>query len=298
MANDRRLAAVSIAPPVLVAAAALALPRFGASAYVQILVYYVAYYLALGQAWNLMSGLTGYVSFAHGALAGIGAYAAVMALNAGWPPVAGLLAGPAAAVAASLVIGATSLRLRGVAFTFATLFFQELALLAVRKIPATGGPGGLALEDIYPIWLPQALMILLACAATIAMSATRRSRVGVRLLAIKGDETAALALGVASGRLKLVVFCASAVIAGAAGAVHGLFTASLYPDVVFNVDVSLTALAGPLIGGVGTALGPFLGAVLYVGVGELLAIFAPGLHLAVIGAFLGGLGFIIRSRQK
>ena len=91
-------------------------------------------------------------------------------------------------------------------------------------------------------------------------SCVRRSRTGIRLLAIKGDETAALSLGIASARLKLALFCGSAAIAGAAGAVHGLFTASLYPDVVFSVDVSLTALAVPLIGGVATVSGPVLGA--------------------------------------
>lgn len=129
-------------------------------------------------------------------------------------------------------------------------------------------------------------MIVLACAATILMAVLRQSRLGVRLLAIKGDETAALALGIPSGRLKLAIFCVSAAIAGAAGAIHGLFTASLYPDVAFNIDVSLTALAGPLIGGVATATGPALGALLYVGVGEFLEIFAPGLHTAVIGLLL------------
>ncbi len=271
---------------IALALVACALPRFGASSYLQILVYYAAYYIVLGQAWNMMSGMTGYVSFAHGALAGIGSYATVMALNADWPLAWGILAGPTVALLASLVIGLTSLRLRGTAFTFATLFFQALALQVLRKIPATGGPGGLALQEILPIWLPQMLMIGIACFATLAMLLLRHSRTGVRLLAIKGDETAALSLGIASARLKIALFCASAAIAGAAGAVHGLFTASLYPDVVFSVDVSLIALAVPLIGGVTTASGPVIGAMLFVGLGELLQIFAPSLHVAAVGIVL------------
>jgi branched-chain amino acid transport system permease protein len=286
MAGIQRVSALSLLAPTVLAVGAALLPRFGASSYVQILVYYTAYYLALGQAWNLMSGMTGYVSFAHGALAGIGAYATVMALNAGWPLVPSILAGPAAAVLASLVIGATSLRLRGTAFTFTTLFFQALALQVLRKIPATGGPGGLALQEILPIWLPQTLMILLAWGATLVMLGVRRSRTGIRLLAIKSDETAALSLGINSARLKLALFCGSAAIAGAAGAVHGLFAASLYPDVVFSVDISLIALAVPLIGGVATASGPLLGAIFYVGLGELLAIYAPSFQVAAIGAML------------
>lgn len=286
MAMMQRVSVPSLLALILLAAIAIALPRFGVSSYVQILVYYTAYYLSLGQAWNLMSGMTGYVSFAHGALAGIGAYATVMGLNAGWPLIPSLLAGPATALLGSLVIGATSLRLRGIAFTFTTLFFQALALLVLRKIPATGGPGGLALQEILPIWLPQVLMTGLACAATVVMLVVRRSRTGIRLLAIKGDETAALSLGIASARLKLALFCGSAAIAGAAGAVHGLFTASLYPDVVFSVDVSLTALAVPLIGGVTTVFGPLLGAIFYVGVGEILAIYAPSFQLVAVGMML------------
>jgi branched-chain amino acid transport system permease protein len=286
MAVMQRISATSVLAPIVLAAIAAALPLFGVSSYVQILVYYTAYYLTLGQAWNLMSGMTGYVSFAHGALAGIGAYATVMSLNAGWPLVPSLLAGAATALIASLIIGATSLRLRGTAFTFTTLFFQALALLVLRKIPATGGPGGLALQEILPIWLPQGLMIGLACAASLIMLVVRRSRTGIRLLAIKGDETAALSLGIASAQLKLALFCGSAAIAGAAGAVHGLFTASLYPEVVFSVDVSLTALAVPLIGGVTTVSGPLVGAIFYVGIGELLAIFAPSFQLAAVGAML------------
>ncbi|MFI5015259.1 MAG: branched-chain amino acid ABC transporter permease [Hyphomicrobiales bacterium] len=286
MAATARLRVATLAAPLLLGAIAAALPWFGASSYVQILVYYAAYYLALGQAWNLMSGLTGYVSFAHGALAGIGAYATVMALNAEWPLALGIVAGPLAAVLASLVIGATSLRLRGTAFTFATLFFQALALHGLRKLPATGGPGGLALQEILPIALPQLLMIGLATASTITVMLVRASRVGVRLLAIKGDETAALSLGIASAKLKLVLFCASATLAGLAGATHGLFTASLYPDVVFSVDVSLLALAVPLIGGVATASGPVAGAILYVGMSELLQIFAPSVHVAAVGILL------------
>jgi branched-chain amino acid transport system permease protein len=281
-----RLNPVMLAATLVIGGLAAALPWLGASRYQLVLVYYFAYYLALGQAWNLMSGMTGYVSFAHGALAGIGAYATVMAMNAGVPMGLAILIGAAAAGVSSLVIGATSLRLRGIAFTFATLFFQALALLIVRKLPATGGAGGLPLQDILPIWLPQLFMILLAVFSTILMMVLRTSRTGTRLLAIKGDEAAALSLGIASARLKLLFFCISAVLAGLAGAFHGLFTASLYPDVVFSFDTSITALAVPLIGGVATAFGPAAGAILFVGVGELLDIFAPGLHNVVIGALL------------
>lgn len=268
------------------AALAEALPWLGVSPYARTLVYYVAYYLALGQAWNLMSGLTGYVSFAHGALAGIGAYAVVIALNGDWPMAGALAAAMVASVLASLVIGATSLRLRGTAFTFATLFFQELVLLLLRKLPFTGGPGGLVLDQILPLWVPYVMMIAVAAGSTILLALTRRSRLGIRVLAIKNDEVAAAAIGIHATRLKLILFCASAGIAGLVGAIHGLYAASLYPDTVFSVDISLIALAVPLIGGVATVSGPLVGAVLYVGIREVLQVIAPGAHLVIVGLLL------------
>jgi branched-chain amino acid transport system permease protein len=275
-----------VAATLVVAALAASLPWLGVSSYVRTLVYYGAYYLALGQAWNLMSGLTGYVSFAHGALAGIGAYAVVIAMNAELPLWLAMLSAAAAAALASLVIGATSLRLRGTAFTFATLFFQELVLLIVRKLRFAGGPGGIVLEEILPIWLPHVLMMAAAAGATITLIVVRQTRMGLRVLAIKDDETAATAVGINATRLKLLLFCASAGIAGFTGAVHGLFASSLFPNVVFAIDLSIVALAVPLIGGAGTASGPVVGALLYVLIRELLQVIAPGLHLTIVGLLL------------
>lgn len=271
---------------VVVAIVAASMPWLGLSSYARTLVYYAAYYLALGQAWNFMSGFTGYVSFAHGALAGIGAYATVIALNAELGIPIALVVSLAVVLAASLVIGATSLRLKGIAFTFTTLFFQALALLILRKLPFAGGPGGLVLQEILPIWLPHVMMMAVAGGGTIAVLLLRRSRLGIRVLAIKNDELAAVSVGIDATRLKLVLFATSAALAGLAGATHALFAASLYPDVVFAVDTSIVALAIPLIGGVATAAGPVLGAVLYVGIREILQVIAPGLHLTIVGLLL------------
>ena len=105
----------------------------------------------------------------------------------------------------------------------------------------------------------------------------------------------AVAIGIHATRLKLVLFCASAAIAGLAGAAHGLFAASLYPDVVFSVDISLVALAVPLIGGVATATGPVIGAALYVGIREVLQVVAPGLHLTIVGLLLLAVVLFLRE---
>jgi branched-chain amino acid transport system permease protein len=210
----------------------------------------------------------------------------VIAMNAELPLWLALISAIIASVLASLIIGVTSLRLRGIAFTFATLFFQELVLLVVRKLSFAGGPGGIVLQEILPIWLPHVLMMVAAAGATILLLLIKRTRMGVRVLAIKDDETAATAIGINATRLKLVLFAVSAGIAGFTGAVHGLFASSLFPNVVFAVDISIIALAVPLIGGAGTAMGPVAGALLYVLIREALQVIAPGLHLTIVGLLL------------
>jgi len=262
-----------------------ALPFVGASNYTITLVYYVAYFIALGQAWNFMSGFTGYVSFAHGAFAAIGAYTAILAINAGVPLIIAVAVASIPAAVASLLIGATSLRLRGIAFAFSTLFFQEIAALVVKKLKFTGGSAGIVLNDILPIVQPYLAMVVMALVLTIAIIVVRAT-VGVRLLAIKDDETAAVASGVPTNKFKLLLFLASAGTAGAVGGIHGVFSASLYPEVVFSIDISLIALAVPLIGGAATAMGPVLGAVLYVAVREFLQVTAPSMSVTITGLLI------------
>lgn len=261
------------------------LPLLGVSSYLLTLIYYTAYYATLAQSWNLISGLTGYLSFAHGALAGIGTYALFIANGRGLPLGASFLLAVTAATAGSFLIGLPSLRIRGVAFAFATLFFQEISsLLVIRGGSLTGGAAGLVLEDLVPLWVPYVLMLFLAWSSTWAVATLRRSHLGLRVLAIREDELAAAIAGVPATRYKLVLFCCSATVAGAVGATHGLFAGSIYPQIVFSVDTSVAAIAVTLIGGIGFAAGPVVGALLFVILREVLQVFVPGLHLAALGA--------------
>jgi len=165
----------------------------------------------------------------------------------------------------------------------------------VRKLPFTGGSSGLILYQIIPVWIAYVMMVTVAVAATIAFALTRRSRLGIRMLAIKSDESAAAAIGIDSTRLKIILFCASAGIAGLVGAVHGIFVATLYPEVIFSVDLSIVALAVALIGGVGSAAGPIAGAIVYVGLREIVQVVAPGAHLVIIGLLLLGIILFLRD---
>jgi branched-chain amino acid transport system permease protein len=292
----------------VVVALALSLPMWGLDSYTLAIVYNVAFFTALAQAWNLLSGFTGYISFAHGALAGIGGYAGILAMNDGASFVVSILAGAAAAVLASIVIGLPSLRLRGIAFAFATIFFQAgVLILANKATPITGGSRGLSSQHIMPLEQLLTAMVVVAASATLAVFLLRQSRLGLRMLSIREDETAARTIGIRTVRLKFAAFAISAFFAGAAGAVHGFFLATVFPFNVFDIQTSLEPLVIALIGGAGSAGGPLVMAGVYAVSQEALQSLGSELQLSLLGAILvlvvlfardGLAGFAVDWRER
>lgn len=265
----------------------LLLSSMNVASYTQVVIYNVAFYAAMAQAWNLMSGFTGYISFAHGGLAGIGAYASILAMNAGAPLSVAVLVAAGAAALASVVIGLPSLRLRGIAFAFATIFFQAAILIVANKAtPLTGGSQGKASAAIVPLEHLLIGMLLVAGVATATIYCLRRSRLGLRLLAIREDETAARSLGIRTVRLKLGAFAASAAFAGAAGGLNAFYLATIFPAGVFNLKGSLEPLVIALIGGAGSAVGPAVMAGIYGYYQDLLQTLGSELQLTLLGLLL------------
>jgi branched-chain amino acid transport system permease protein len=263
------------------------LPGMDIDSYLQAVLYNIAFYAAMAQAWNLMSGFTGYISFAHGALAGVGSYAAVLAMNAGAPLVLAVLVAAVVASLASILIGLPSLRLRGIAFAFATIFFQAAVLIAANKASwLTGGSQGLAATAIVPLEHLLLGMLLVAGAATGVVYGLRHSRLGLRLLAIREDETAAQVLGIRTVRLKLGAFAVSAAFAGAAGGVHAFYLATIFPANVFDLQGSLEPLVIALMGGAGSPVGPVVMAAVYGYFQELLQTLGSELQLSLLGLLL------------
>ncbi|MQA03764.1 MAG: hypothetical protein GEV07_13935 [Streptosporangiales bacterium] len=271
----------------LATAVAGSLPWWGVDTHVLSVGYTVAFYAAVAQSWNLMSGFTGYISFAHGALVGIGTYAGILAMNAGGNLLTAVLAGALAAVAASVLIGLPSLRLRGIAFAFATIFFQAAMLLVVQKAgPITGGSEGLAARAIVSLEDLFVTMVAIAGIASVLVYALRRARLGLRLLTIREDETAARTIDVKTVQLKLGAFATSALFAGAAGAVHGFFLATVFPQNVFHLRTSLEPLVLALIGGAASTVGPLVMAAVYGISQDALQSLGSELHLAMLGVIL------------
>lgn len=245
--------------------------------------------IALAQSWNLISGLTGYISFGHAVFFGIGAYtgALLLAANIPWPIC--VLAAAGMSMVIALPLGFLTLRLRGPYFAIAMLGLNEVGrLVATLWVDMTQGGDGIALT---PQLLPSIstnyyTMLVLALLSTLVIVAVLRGRMGLELRAIREDEGAAEMIGVNTTRNKVNAFIASAVIPGAVGAVYSFFTSFIDPASVFLPVLNIQMIVMVLLGGRGTVWGPILGAVIIMTVQEITWAEFPALHLALLGVLM------------
>ena len=265
--------------------------------------------LALAQAWNLISGMTGYLSFGHAAFFGVGTYTAALLLPFGLPWWLLLLLGGGLALLLAVPIGLLTLRLRGPYFAIAMLGLNEVArIIATLWVDLTRGGSGITLA---PSLLPSLhtnyySMLLLAVAATGMVAAVYHSRFGLELRAIREDEGAAEMVGVDTTRDKLAAFVASAAIPGAVGAVFALYTSYINPESSFAAALNIQMIVMVMLGGSGTVWGPAIGASLVMGLREVLWANFPALHLAALGLVLllvvlflpGGLLSLLERRTR
>jgi branched-chain amino acid transport system permease protein len=245
-------------------------------------------WVALAQGWNLISGLTGYVSFGHVAFFGTGSYAtAILIVNAGWPWFPASLGGGVAAAALAFVIGYPCLRLRGPYFAIAMLGLNEVMRVLVSYFERlTGGGLGLSLPTLQaniPIYYA---MGGAALAVTLLAHLIITSRFGLRLMAIREDEVAAEAMGINTARYKLYAFLLSAVGPGIVGGLSARDQGYIEPISVFPLLTTITMIVMCLFGGKGTIWGPVLGAALLFVFQELVWAKFIYLHQMLFGAII------------
>ena len=245
-------------------------------------------WIALAQSWNIISGLTGYVSFGHVAFFGTGAYTAgILILKAGWPWLAASLAGGVAASALALVIGYPCLRLKGPYFAIAMLGLNEvMRVLASYFEGLTGGGLGLSLPTLYASGAIYYAMALSALAITAVAYAIITSRFGLRLMTIREDEVAAEAMGIDTASHKLAAFLISAFAPGVVGGLFARDQGYIEPISVFPMVTTITMIVMALFGGKGTVWGPVLGAVLLFTLQEIVWARYIYLHQLLFGAIM------------
>jgi len=238
----------------------------------------------LAYSLNLITGLTGYVSFGHVVFMAFGGYA--LAFGVGTlklPPVAGVGLAALVGLALALGIGAVTLRFRGVFFAIATLVVAVAALYIVLEITELGDGQGITLNVgfeplsmFYTIWGILAIEIGLTFWIT-------RGRIGYGIRSIKSDEDAANTLGINAARLKLFAYALSGLFAGAAGGVYAWNVSGAFPYDAFNLVFSLRMLAMIVIGGMGTLLGPLLGAIAVYIPSQIFLTVLIGFEYIIIG---------------
>ncbi len=304
--GDRRLNGGWVGA-VLVALTSLA--PLGVNEYHQSFLLQVFLVIALAQAWNLISGMTGYVSFGHAAFFGVGAYVGALFLTWGFPWWLAVLHSAGIAALLAVPLGILTLRLRGPYFAIAMLGLNEVGrIVATLWVDLTRGGTGLTLA---PALLPSLnikyfSMLGLALGATLLVAYIHRSRFGLELRAIREDEEAAEMVGVNTTLNKVIAFVLSALIPGAVGAVYVMYTSYINPSSAFDHARNIEMIVVVLFGGSGTVWGPIIGAGTVMVLRELLWAQFPAAHLAALGVLLlivvlylpGGLISILRERQQ
>jgi branched-chain amino acid transport system permease protein len=247
-------------------------------------------------AWNVAGGYAGQISLGHSVFFGLGAYAAAL-LGTRWElsPWLGLAVGAVVATATGLVIGYLSNRLRGPYFVLATIAVSQVLLLVGSRwraftagsegIPVRFRPGfwtlGIADKRVW-VWI---VLVLAVLAYGVGLY-LERARRGYQLAAVREDEEAALSLGVPVRRLKVAAICVSAALTAACGALWAQYVGFVDPFYVFSVDLSIRFALAAIIGGLGTALGPFLGAALITTVETYLRAQFGGIGAGLVGIYL------------
>jgi len=240
--------------------------------------------VTLAESWNIMGGYAGQVNLGHAAFFGIGALVARALWLGGTPILLAMIAGAALATAVAVAIGVAAFRLRGAYFAIGTLALGEISRItvgnALPEISSLPGPAIATYRLVDRYWLALAVAAL-----TVVVTAVMTgSRLGLGMQAVREDEDAAEASGVAALRVKLSAFALSTALAGLAGGVFAFYHISYYPQHVFSPQWTFDAVLIAFIGGVGTLHGPVLGAAFYVFLKEYLAVRWVDFHLLIFGA--------------
>ncbi|MBK6955052.1 MAG: branched-chain amino acid ABC transporter permease [Actinomycetales bacterium] len=218
-------------------------------------------FVALALSWNLIGGYTGYASFGQVVFFGLGGYfAAVTMTHLHWSfwlalPLAGL-----AAAAYAALIGVPLLRLRGHYFAIATLGVAEGTREIVINLDGlTGGGGGITVPTVGAAAATKYLgndgfylvYLVLAVLALLITGLVSRSKFGFAMRAIHQDEDAAAAVGINTTKTKVLTYALSGLLTGLVGATYAFQQVTIYPERLFDVEITVLMVVMVVIGGSG-----------------------------------------------
>jgi branched-chain amino acid transport system permease protein len=295
------------------ALAAVALVPLAVGPYPLRLATTILMWAALAGAWNLLAGFAGAVDLGPVVYYGIGAFAtASFMLQARLPFVPSVLGAGVVAMVIAYAVGTPTLRLRGAYFAIGTLALaesgKELALAWDRLtgLPLTGGSAGVSLPIGAGSLIFYYTMLALAAAVTACAVWLGRSKFGYGLRAVGENERLAEASGVNAHRLKRRLYVLSAFFIACVGGTAGYWLSYVNATDVFGASITFQMVVMALLGGLGTAAGPILGAAFLTLLGEVLGtrfvyhyLVAIGVIIVVISLFAhGGLAALLRLGRR
>jgi branched-chain amino acid transport system permease protein len=249
----------------LAVAIAFALIGYEANRFVAYLIYAVAISAIGALSLNLLIGFCGQITFAQGALVGVGAYAGGILGNAGWDGLSLLGAGVFGALVCTLV-GLPALRLRGLYFAISTLAAQFILSYLFKILPWTNGVSGLVVKPLSlfgrPIASDQEYAVI--CVTLLFLSwafigRVMQTNVGRAFLVVRESELVARGMGIDVSQTKLKAFLLSGFFAGLCGGLFA-FTSRLANPEAFEIGLSVDQTAMIIVGGLGSLTGSVLGA--------------------------------------
>ncbi|MEU6764409.1 branched-chain amino acid ABC transporter permease [Streptomyces sp. NPDC046853] len=288
---------------------------------------YILIFATVALGLNIVVGLAGLLDLGYVAFLGVGAYAASMVSGSPSSPFdvhlpfwGAILVGAGASLIFGVLIGAPTLRLRGDYLAIVTLGFGEIFRLVAMNSDGTSGPditngsnGISSIPNLKILGFDMGaehtiagftigrfanyffLMLLITLVVVLVFKRSEDSRIGRAWVAIREDETAALAMGINGFRVKLIAFALGASLAGLAGTVQAHVTYTVTPEQYQFANTvppnSAFLLAAVVLGGMGTISGPLVGAALLYLIPSKLSflgdyqLFAFGLALVLLMRF-------------
>jgi len=237
----------------------------------------IALYAVFAMMWNMMCGYAGLLSLGQQVFIGISGYTtAVICTSYGLPFIVAIFASGVISALFALFLSVLLLRMRGLYFAIATWVVAEMMKILFKGWGFVNFSGGMTISvSPYPTFGQQFLMVLsLVVGSFILVYVILNSRIGLGLTAMRDDIDAAEGLGVSIFKNKTFCFTFCAFITGMAGSLAYLNKLSLFPDGAFSINWTIAIVFAVIIGGIGTATGPFVGAAVYVILVNVLARYA------------------------
>jgi len=283
----------------IIAVGSVFVPFFLPNRYFQDIAVMTFLWAGLAASWNLYSGYCKRLSIGHASFLGIGAYTSTLLyLNFGISPWIGMLAGGALSAVAALIIGGTTLRLKGTFFVLSTIAFAEiLKVMTITSKEITAGALGLMIP-FQPgfgnmIWhgkIPYAILTWAYMLIVLFISVKlEKSKLGYSLIALGENQQAAENLGVNSTKTMLIAFVMSAVLTSFGGTLFAQYVMFIEPTSVMGLTNSINFILLAIAGGLGTAFGPMIGSFILTPVSNLLRGYLAGisgLHGFILGMVL------------